>query len=159
MTDQPMQAQAPPAAPQRPVPKKPVDPQVVDKITKDVNTVGANLRILEERFSLMRSKGTTSEQGIIELERGLNKDLKSLNDQVNELKHELKDIFDKLRLIDSEMKNLTKKEDFKVVEKYLELWQPLEFITRNELEKLLEEKKLQEEKEGKMKNQDFFKST
>ena len=50
---------APPAP--RPLPKKPADPQVVDKLAKDVNTVGANLRILEERFALMRNKGTSSE--------------------------------------------------------------------------------------------------
>jgi hypothetical protein len=125
--------------------KQTIDAQMFERISKDVNTIGANLRILEERYSLMRNKSQVTEESMIDLEKDLSKDLKMLNEDITDLKHELKDIIDKLRLIDAEMKNLTKKEDFKVVERYLDMWQPMEFVTRNELDRLIEEKKKEAE--------------
>ena len=116
-----------------------VDSQMLEKATKDVNTIGANLRILEERYSLMRNKSQVTEESMIELEKGLAKDIKSLNDEITDLKHELKDIMDKMRLIDSEMKSLTRKEEFKVLEKYLDMWQPMDFVTRAEIGRLIEQ--------------------
>jgi hypothetical protein len=64
-----------------------------------------------------------------------------MNEDITELKHQLKDIIDKLRLIDSEMKNLSKKEELKVLERYLDMWQPMNFVTRNELDRMVDEKK------------------
>ncbi|MBN2142407.1 hypothetical protein JW711_03685 [Candidatus Woesearchaeota archaeon] len=140
----PPMAGVPPPPPQRPsakpVKKMPATMDAFEKMGKDVNTIGANLRILEERFVLMRNKSQVSEGGMIELERGLSKDLKMINDDILDLKHELKDIMDKLMLINNEMKNLTKKEEFKVIERYLDMWQPMEFLTRKEFDRLIEEK-------------------
>lgn len=139
----PQQTQARPmAAPPPPVHQKRqvVDFESFQKVAKDVNTVAANLRILEERFSLMRNRSQVTESSMIDLERSAAKDLKSLNDDITDLKHDLKDILDKLRLIDSEMKNLTRREEFKVAERYLDMWQPMEFVTRAELERLLAER-------------------
>jgi hypothetical protein len=126
-----------------------VDAQLFEKVTKDVNTIGTNLRILEERYSLMRNKSQVTEESMIELERGMSKDIKSINDDITELKHQLKDIIDKLRLIDAEMKNLTKREEFKVLEHYLDMWQPMGFVTRAELDRMIAQKKAENEQKKK----------
>jgi hypothetical protein len=126
-----------------------VDAQLFEKVTKDVNTIGTNLRILEERYSLMRNKSQVTEESMIELERGMSKDIKSINDDITELKHQLKDIIDKLRLIDAEMKNLTKREEFKVLEHYLDMWQPMGFVTRAELDRMIAQKKTENEQKKK----------
>jgi len=137
----PPQGQKPSAAPAHPVKKQPATSDMLEKVTHGVNNMGASLRILEERFSLMRNKTQVTEESMIELQKGLSKDLKLLNDDITELKHELKDILDKMRLIDAEMKNLTKKDELKILERYLDMWQPMNFITRAELDRLLEDLK------------------
>jgi hypothetical protein len=120
--------------------KQPADPEMLDKLSKNVNSIGANLRIMEERYSLMRSKSQLSEQNMIDLEKGMNKDMKSLGDELTDLKHEINDLMDKLRLISDELKNLVNKDDFKVVEKYVDMWQPMNFVTKNELTRMIDEK-------------------
>jgi ElaB/YqjD/DUF883 family membrane-anchored ribosome-binding protein len=116
--------------------RQPVDPSLVEHVAKMVNSIGANLRILEERHSLMRNKSTVSEEGMVELQRSISKDLKSINDDITELKHSLKQVTDNLRLIDAEMKSLARKEEVKVLDRYLDFWQPLGFVTREELDRL-----------------------
>jgi predicted nucleic acid-binding Zn-ribbon protein len=127
--------------------KQNVDPEMFDKVAKGVNSMAANLRILEERYSLMRSKSQMTEQNMITLEKNANKDFKTLSDEIIEIKHTINDLTDKLRLISEELRNLVDKNEFKVLERYMDLWQPMNFVTRNELTRMLEEKRNQEKKE------------
>jgi hypothetical protein len=129
----------PPQAP-KPARKMPVDPADVEKLTKDLNSISANIRILEERYGLMRNRSQVAEEGMIEMERSLSKDFKNLTDDIMDLKHAVKEITDNLRLISSEINNLAKKDELKVLEKYLDFWQPMNFVTRAEMEKLMKEK-------------------
>lgn len=129
-----------PPAPQGHQKKQPVSPELFEKLAKDVNTTAANLRIMEERYALMRNKSQLSEQSIIDIDRGVTKDIKLLSDDMTELKHELRDIMDKVRLIDEEMRNLVDKNEFRVIERYVDMWQPMSFVTRGELNKLLADK-------------------
>lgn len=125
--------------------KQAVDPEMFDKMAKGVNSMAANLRILEERYNLMRSKSQLSEQNMISLEKSVNKDFKVLSDELTELKHSINDLMDKLRLISEELKNLVDKDEFRVLDRYLDMWQPMNFVTHNELARMLEEKKREEE--------------
>jgi predicted nucleic acid-binding Zn-ribbon protein len=129
-----------PPLPEEHIRKQTADIEMVGKIAKNVNSLAANLRILEERYSNLRNRLQASEQGIIVLDKDIRADIKLLNEDALELKKEIIDIRDKLRLISSEIKNLVNKNEFKVVERYLDIWQPMNFVTRNELRKMLEEK-------------------
>jgi hypothetical protein len=137
----PMPPPPPPPGPGAIPKKKPAaSPEMFEKLSSTANSLAANLRILEERYSLMRSKSQLSEQSMIELEKSVTKDIKSLSDELTDLKHEVNDLMDKLRLISEELRNLVEKDDFRVLEKYVDMWQPMNFVTRNELMKLLEQK-------------------
>lgn len=129
-----------PPLPEEHIRKQPVDIEMVGKIAKNVNSLAANLRILEERYSNLRGRLQTSEQGIIALDKDIRADIKLLGEDTLELKRDINDINDKLRLISGEIKNLVNKNEFKVSERYLDIWQPMNFVTRNELKKMLEEK-------------------
>lgn len=120
--------------------KKPAPPdfEAFNNISKNVNNVAANLRILEERYSTLRNKSQVSEQSMISMEKEIRGDIRLLSDDLLDLKRDLNDIKDKLRLISGEVNNLVKKEDFKVVERYVDMWQPMNFVSKNELDKLAE---------------------
>ena len=48
---------------------------------------------------------------------------------------------DKLSKLSEEVSQAVSKADLNVISKYLDYWQPLDFITRAEAEKLIREKK------------------
>lgn len=134
-------------SPEEHVRKQSADAELFGRISKNVNNIAASLKILEERYSNLRNRGQVSEQNLIDLEKEVTRDIKLVSEEVVELKRELDDIREKLRLISAEMKNLVNKNDFRVMEKYLDMWQPMNFVTRNELNKLLAQKKKTELKD------------
>jgi len=115
--------------------------ELIGEISKKVNNIAANQRVLEERYSSLRGKNQLSEKNIIDIEKEVNEDTKSLSDDIIELKHDINDLKDKLGLISKEVKNLVNKNDFGVLEKYLDMWQPMNFVTHNELKRIIEEEK------------------
>lgn len=128
-------------SPEEHVRKQSADAEFLGRISKNVNSIAASLKILEERYSTLRNRGQVSEQNLIELEKEITRDVKTLSEDLVEIKREADDVKDKLRLISAEMTNLVDKNDFKVMERYLDMWQPMNFITRDELNKLLEQKR------------------
>jgi hypothetical protein len=127
----------PPPMPQK---RQSADFEMFSKISKNVNNIAANLRIIEERYATLRNKSQLSEQSIISMEKDLRSDIRSLSEDMVDLKREMKDVKDKLRLMAAELKNLVNKNDFRVMERYVDMWQPMNFVTRSELNKLIESK-------------------
>jgi hypothetical protein len=124
--------------------------EIVTKISKNVNNVAANLKIMEERYSNLRNKSQVSEQNMIAFEKDLRNDLKFLSEDLLDLKRELNDIKDKLKMISAEMGNLVNKNDFQVIERYVDLWQPMSFVTRSELNRWIAEKNSRQAREKAM---------
>jgi len=126
--------------PEEHIRKQSADAELFGRISKKVNNIAASIRILEERYSTLRNKIQVSEQNIIELEKEVRDEIKLLSEDLVEIKHDLNDLKNKVRLISVEIKKLVNKDDFRVMERYLDMWQPMNFVTRDELNRLLEEK-------------------
>ena len=54
-----------------------------------------------------------------------------------ETRHEMDDIKGKIMLIIKELQMLARSEDVDVLRKYLDMWQPVNFVTQNEVEKMV----------------------
>ncbi|MBU0470396.1 MAG: hypothetical protein KKA62_03170 [Nanoarchaeota archaeon] len=70
----------------------------------------------------------------------LKKDMKTVMDDVIETKHEQEKILQKMDLIINELKQTAGKEEVMTINKYLEFWNPLNFVTHRDLEKVVENK-------------------
>ncbi|MEK6809226.1 MAG: hypothetical protein AABY40_00995 [Nanoarchaeota archaeon] len=70
----------------------------------------------------------------------LNKDFKTLSDDLMEIRHEQEKMNQKMTLIISELKQTAGAEEVMTLKKYLEFWNPLNFVTQRDLEKAIETK-------------------
>ena len=70
----------------------------------------------------------------------LNKDFKTLSDDLMEVRHEQEKINQKMVLIINELKQTAGKEEVDALIRYLEYWNPLNFVTQKDLEKAIESK-------------------
>ncbi|MEK6905575.1 MAG: hypothetical protein AABX24_04190 [Nanoarchaeota archaeon] len=70
----------------------------------------------------------------------LNKDFKTLSDDLMEVRHEQEKINQKMVLIINELKQTAGKEEVDTLKRYLEYWNPLNFVTQKDLEKAIESK-------------------
>jgi hypothetical protein len=95
------------------------------------------LIVIEERYSDLRKKLQVTEQNVLSDFKRLHTEVKSSNSEVMDTKHEMDGIKSKMMLIIKELKLLARSEDVDTLKKYLDMWQPLNFVTQNEVEKLI----------------------
>lgn len=65
----------------------------------------------------------------------LNKDFKTLSDDMTELRHQQEKTEQKMMLIIKELKQTAGAEEVTTLKKYVEFWNPLNFVTQRDLEK------------------------
>ncbi|MAG39253.1 hypothetical protein CMO90_04165 [Candidatus Woesearchaeota archaeon] len=106
-----------------------------ETVSKNVTSVGSRLRVVEERYSNIRKKIQMTDESLLDFEKDIRTELKALNQEFLELKRIVSEINDNLSLMSSELKKSVKQTDLKVVEKYVDMWQPMNFVTREELKK------------------------
>ena len=112
-----------------------------------VNDLMRLLRTMEERFTNMNRKLEVIESNFIGQQKKMNKDFILAESDLIEMKKELSGFSYKLVLMAKELSLCAKKSDVEVIKKYLEFWQPMDFIRRTEAEKFIESRKrLDEEK-------------
>src|SRR3989344_9259235 len=70
----------------------------------------------------------------------LSKDFKTLSDDFLDTRHEQEKINQKLVLIISELKQTAGQEEVLTLKRYLEYWNPLNFVTQKDLERAVESK-------------------
>ena len=108
-------------------------------LSRKVGDFLSRLRLLEERYANLRREHQTTNQNMIENHQHLTKQQRKLSDTLRDLKRELNDLKEQLGTMQGELADAASAHDLKILEKYLEFWQPLDFITRHEAERLISE--------------------
>ena len=116
----------------------------VKAISHDVSDLSRRLRTLEERFSNLQTRTQITEQNMISKNKQVSAELKTTTHEINELRKDIMEIKDKILLLIKELQSTAKKEEVKILERYINLWEPLNFVTRHEFDE--EIKKLKETK-------------
>lgn len=114
-------------------------PSAPSDVIMQLSGMNSRLRILEEGYINLRKKVQVSDQNMLSSNKKLAEEIKTINADVLDIKHEIADVKEKMLEVIKELKSCAKEEDVKVLEKYIELWQPLNFVTRNEVKKIVKE--------------------
>ena len=100
-------------------------------------TADERVRILESKYSLMRDRLFLINQNMLMEYKKLNKEITFIDDELKGLKQEVNDIKNLLRKLVTEIDGFARKEDLKVVQKYLSIMNPLNFMTEDEVKKII----------------------
>lgn len=111
----------------------------VSELTEKVNSIAARLRISEERYSELRKKLLLMEQNMLVHHRKTMADVKTINSELSELKHMINVVEDRIITIIKELQLTARREDIGVMKRYIELWDPTRFVTRDNVEKIIKE--------------------
>ncbi len=111
----------------------------IQDLTSEVDSYTNRLRILEEHYGNLRRKSQLTDQNLLQTHKKLMEEIKIINTDMADLRREMQDIKEKVRMIIKELQEAAKKEDVNVLQKYINMWEPVNFVTRNELQKILDE--------------------
>ncbi|MFW5865556.1 MAG: hypothetical protein ACOCU6_00505 [Nanoarchaeota archaeon] len=109
-------------------------------VKETVNDIATRLKILEERYDIIKKKMRLSEQNIIDLEKETSEEIILINDDILELRKTVKVVQDKLSLLSDEVDNFVDKKDFEILKRYVDFWNPMDFVTREEVNEFLRKK-------------------
>lgn len=128
----------------------------ISSLTNMMNDLNRRLRVLEERYNNLQKKTQITEENMLSSFKKVNSTVSTFHDDINTFKKNIKINDERTELIIKELKLTAKKEDIEVLNRYLELWEPVKFVTQNEVNKMVKDKveaemadlnlKIQEEK-------------
>lgn|SRR3989338_2859434 len=106
---------------------------------QEVNNVSRRLRLLEDRTQNLRQKVQLTDQNMLDNQRKLLTEIKTNADDIAEMKHQIQEVENKIVMLIKELRMCANKEDVDIMSKYLEFWQPQTFVTREQVEKIIQE--------------------
>ena len=78
------------------------------------------------------------EKRILTKEKQTNIEIKTNSAEIKELKLVTEEIKDNINLIISDLKGSARKEDTEILKKYIQMWEPMHFLTRKEFNEKIE---------------------
>ena len=121
-------------------PKAPPGPPLANpRLVEQVNDTASRLAVMEERVSNLRRKAQLTEQSLLEYEKGTRTEVRALSETITDLSRKLEEVHEKVNAMAGELDTVARRSDVLVLERYLDLWQPMSFVTREEAKLLLRE--------------------
>lgn len=111
----------------------------LSNVTTDINSLSRRLRLLEESFTNLRRFFQLIEENIISKNKHFSVEIKTVVSDITEIRKEIQDLKDKFMLVARELQTVARKEEVRVLEKYIGLWNPVKFVTQNEIEQIINE--------------------
>jgi len=108
-------------------------------LTEQLNGLAARIRVSEERFNELRKKVNFIEQNMLTNHKKLLGDVKTSNAEIDELRHKFEAVEDRVIMIIKELQLTARKADINVMKRYIEFWDPIKFVTADQVERIARE--------------------
>jgi hypothetical protein len=95
------------------------------------------VRILESKQSLFAEKLLIMNENMLEEYKKMMDEVKKVNSQVVALKDDIGNMQNIMRHLTQEASGFAKQDDLKVLEKYINVWNPLNFVTEKDVLRLM----------------------
>ena len=103
-------------------------------IIADLNS---RARVLEERYNLLRERLLVVNQNMVEEYKRVQQDVKVINSDIKEIKNDIFTLKETMKHFIKEMESFARKDSIKVLEKYINMWNPLHFVTEKDVIELI----------------------
>lgn len=115
-----------------------IGPSIPD-ILERTTTIDRRLRILEGRYNDLNRKTQLTDKSLLNERKRFTQETRTIDSDILELKREVNEIKNKLGIVINELTSCVRKDDLEALKKYIDLWDPMKFITRDQAEKIIKE--------------------
>ncbi len=111
----------------------------INDLSNQLHNFSRRVRVIEEGLNNFRKKFQLSEQNLISNHKNVESEILIINSDIKEMKSEIKSVKSEIIMVIKELKLCAKTDEVKVLEKYINLWEPMNFVTHSELNKIVDE--------------------
>ena len=108
-----------------------IDPALI-KTNEKLSDISRSLRMLEERYDTLRKKNQMSDQNLIDDTSKIFTKIKIVFEDINSIKLDMEEMKQKLDTFGIEIKEMANSHDLKILQKYVDMWEPMKFLTEKE---------------------------
>ena len=122
--------------------KKQLSPQGpnISSIIEQTTIMDRRLKLIENRYTDLNRKMQMADRNVLNERKIVTKEIKIIDLDILDLKRQLNELKTKMVDVINELKLCARMDDLNAIKKYVELWEPVNFVTRNELDKIIQEK-------------------
>lgn len=120
----------------------------LQQASAQLGNIATRLKLAEERYTNLQRRNQLNEESLLSFEKETRAEVRALTQQVVELRRHIGEINMKIDAMLGELQQVVPRHEFAQLERYVDLWQPMRFITREEAKRLIEDaqfRKLKEE--------------
>lgn len=108
--------------------------------SQDFIQISRRIKVMEEGVSNLRKKILVNEQNDLIRHKKTLLEEKTTLEEIKDVKKEIESIKITIKELISELKNSARKSDVDVFKRYIDMWNPINFVTENTVEKIIDEK-------------------
>lgn len=106
-------------------------------LAQSIGEIERRLRALEEKYSNLERRSQVTEENMLSGNRKMKTEIKMGSEELSDLKAQVADVNERIRAVVRELQGFAKAEDLDVIRKYLNLIEPLGFVTQNEVDRIV----------------------
>ena len=95
--------------------------------------------MLEEGFTNLRRALQVTEQNMLDKNKIFTTELRTILSDISDMKKDINDVKEKIMEIVKELQTSAKRDEVKLLEKYINYWNPVKFVTQNEVQQIVKE--------------------
>ena len=119
--------------------EKKEQPEQVIQTNNQLVTISRRLQLLETKQDNLRSKFLIMENNFIDNSKSTSSDINTLHQEITQIRKDITSIKNTLNLAIEELKLRAKESDLKVLEKYVEYFNPIKYVTEKEVRTIIDE--------------------
>lgn len=113
--------------------------QDLKPFSEGIGNLDRRLRLLEESTTNIRKALQLTEQNMIAKNKVFATEIKTLTSELSDIKKEISEIKEKVISLIKELQDAAKKDEVKILERYINFWNPVKFVTQNEVEEIVKD--------------------
>jgi len=103
--------------------------------------INERVRVLESKYDNLRDRMILINENLVNEYKKLSEDIKVVDSELKDLKKDIFEMKEALRHVLNELQHFARKEHFQVLEKYINMWNPFNFVTEKDVLRLIDEKR------------------
>lgn len=111
------------------------------EVYDEINNIVTRLRVVDEKYQTMQRKVSLTDETLLSNTKKLKAEIKAISEEMTELRSEVSELKDDLKVIISELKKTARIEQVDILKKYIDLWEPVNFVTKEQLRKIINDLK------------------
>ena len=109
----------------------------VADLAGELNNISRRLMILEERYTNLRKKTQLTDQNMLNNNKKVMTEVHTTNSMLEDSNKALSNMKDKLKIMVRELKDCAKRQEVQVLQKYINIWEPINFVTKNAVTRIV----------------------